>query len=107
MRLTDLQPRWFTFMAHPADGVVLIAGLTFVCPHCMKQRIGVRFKPLIDPAGIVAQYGIVWPCGDEPVWNRQGDTFETLTLSPSINAQSQRIDVPGHWHGFIENGEVR
>jgi hypothetical protein len=37
------------------------------------------------------------------VWTRAaGDTFETLTLSPSIDASPA-----GHWHGFIQNGEVR
>lgn len=35
-------------------------------------------------------------------WQRQGDTFETLTLAPSIDASRA-----GHWHGFIQNGEIR
>jgi hypothetical protein len=30
-----------------------------------------------------------------------GDTFETLSLFPSINVEDE-----GHWHGFISNGEV-
>ena len=34
-------------------------------------------------------------------WDRQGDTFETLTLSPSIWAEP-----PMHWHGFIRSGEI-
>ncbi len=38
------------------------------------------------------------------VWKRgSGDTFETLTLTPSIDAN---VDIAGHWHGFITNGEV-
>lgn len=36
------------------------------------------------------------------VWDRTGDTFETLTLRPSI----QRADPDGcRWHGFLTNGE--
>lgn len=35
------------------------------------------------------------------VWKRQGDTFETLTLTPSI----QRMDGC-RWHGHVTNGEI-
>jgi hypothetical protein len=39
----------------------------------------------------------------EPTWQRTGDTFETLTLSPSI----LRTRPYGcGWHGFITDGEV-
>lgn len=34
-------------------------------------------------------------------WERTGDTFDTLTLKPSI----QRVGGCA-WHGFITNGEV-
>jgi hypothetical protein len=34
-------------------------------------------------------------------WKRSGEAFETLSLSPSIDASNA-----GHWHGFIKNGEV-
>lgn len=34
-------------------------------------------------------------------WQRTGETFETLTLDPSI----RRIGGCG-WHGFIRNGEI-
>ncbi len=32
-------------------------------------------------------------------WDITGDSFENLTLSPSVHAV-------GHWHGFITNGMV-
>lgn len=105
MRLTELDPRWFTF-AHPADGVDIRIGLTFLCPHCKEQRLGVQFDPPIDPAGLIAKLGIVWPKAQH-VWQRNGDAFETLTLTPSIDASGLPMQFSGHWHGHIINGEIR
>jgi hypothetical protein len=34
-------------------------------------------------------------------WHRVGDTFDTLTLTPSIDCSRF-----GHFHGFITGGEV-
>lgn len=34
------------------------------------------------------------------LWKRTGETFETLTLEPSI------MQPRGCWHGHIKNGEV-
>jgi hypothetical protein len=83
-------------------------GITFQCPHCKTQRLGVLFTPPIDANGGLEK-NVCWFHGlpkEGPFWKRTGDTFEDITLCPSINANS-RIDVPGHWHGFIENGEVK
>jgi len=40
--------------------------------------------------------------GKNKGWQRTGETFETLTLTPSI----LRIVPSCGWHGFITNGEV-
>jgi hypothetical protein len=37
-------------------------------------------------------------------WQRTGDTFETLTLTPSILRARARGGCG--WHGFITNGAV-
>ncbi len=97
MRLVDLNPRWSGLSGPIFDGV------TFDCPHCKVQRIGITFTPPIDPNGLWNK--IVQPTYfDRNVWQRGfGDTFETLTITPSVNA---KIDVAGHWHGYITNGEV-
>jgi hypothetical protein len=105
MRLTELKPRWTTF-SHAADGIDVTTGITFLCPHCLTQRLGIAFRPPIDKVGLMASLGIEAPYPDAPIWDRQGDTFENLTLNPSINAENNRIDFPNHWHGFITNGEV-
>lgn len=96
MRLTELNPRWVGYPGPVYDGV------SFDCPHCKTQRLAITFSPPIDPNGW-------WPKMTKPtyagvnVWKRSGNTFETLTLSPSVDAS---VDIGGHWHGFITNGEI-
>lgn len=96
MRLTDLDPRWFGW-THEGQGVHV--GLTFLCPQRCGERLGVEFR---NPIGIGGYdpAKIHWPnVGFQ--WDRSGDTFDTLTLSPSIDASKL-----GHWHGHISNGNV-
>ncbi len=106
MKLTELNPRWIV----SGDRRV---GLTFDCPHCFSipdiqdtdiAKIGVYFK---NPIG----GGL--PIETKYLWNRKGDTFETMTLSPSVNAskagqplETITIRGKGHWHGWITNGEI-
>ena len=63
------------------------------------QYLGVWFANPID-GGPPAPPDIM----PKPRWQRTGDTFETISLSPSIDASS--ADCGGHWHGWITNGEV-
>jgi hypothetical protein len=100
MKLTGLNPRWVS--PHKlADGVTVYIGMTFLCPHCRAQRIAVMFKPVIDPAGCFSPERSTW-CDPENAWFRKGGTFETISISPSID-----LSKFGHWHGVIENGEVK
>lgn len=85
-------------------------GVSFLCPvhgnngpKGMACHLGVWFENPIDGGprhagepykprpGQETGYGVYW--------TRTGDTFDALTLDASI-------DAPGHWHGFIRNGEV-
>lgn len=100
MKLTELNPRWVGYSGPIYDGI------SFDCPHCLAeglpvQRLAITFSPPIDPNGW-------WPRITQPtyvgqqVWKRiSGDTFENLTLNPSVNT-----NAAGHWHGFITNGEA-
>jgi hypothetical protein len=109
MRLADLEPRWtvrrldvgrtdYSLWPEP----LFATGVTFLCPHCGKERLGVQFEPALDPAGILPTFiDPPWD-RDRPIWKRTGDTFETLTLTPSVDASKS-----GHWHGFITNGEIK
>ncbi len=99
MKLTELNPRWVGLPGPIYDGV------SFDCPHCRTQRLAIRFSPPIDPNDW-------WPNITQPtyagqlVWTRTGgDTFDTLTITPSVDA-SGPVEFSNHWHGFITNGEV-
>jgi hypothetical protein len=95
MLLSELAPRWIGFTQ-------VFIGVSFLCPHCREQRLAVHFNPPIDPQGWWDK--MVRPTYEGiRVWNRvSGDTFDSLTLNPSINASDA-----SHWHGFIVNGEIR
>ena len=91
MKLTELNPRWVIEQKEfePRMGM----GISFDCPHCGKQRLGVFFANPIDghPAALRV----------EKLWQRDGVKFENLTLTPSVDCSAM-----GCWHGNITNGEV-
>lgn len=91
MKLTELEPSWIT----TSDGRRGM-GVVFLCPCCRDTSLCAWFANPLDggpPAGPEH--------GPAPRWRRSGDTFETLTVTPSIDASAA-----GHWHGFVTNGEV-
>ncbi len=101
MRLLDLDPRWFGW-TH--EGVGAYVGFTFLCPHCMKQRLAVTFRNPISVGGFDVSK-MHWPnVGFQ--WYRTGETFEDLTVSPSVNANDP-TEWKNHWHGNIVRGEIR
>lgn len=119
MKLTDLHPRWvgrkYAEWWPEIDGSIKV-GMVFDCPHCFgaakPQRLAVFFKPFIDPHNKVPEVAWAMPGAPNPntgeipktlFWNRDGETFETMTLMPSIDTTGYE----GHWHGFITGGEVR
>lgn len=106
MRLTDLDPRWFDI---PGVGGA-IDGVTFLCPHCRACRLGIQFtsigsepKPPMSLEDKLRHVHELRTFDVPPgvVWQRTGETFETLTLTPSVDASAS-----GHWHGFVRAGEV-
>jgi hypothetical protein len=101
VRLNDLVPRWVGERGANGhwDGHLYIydtersgMGITFDCPLHLKHRLAVMFANPIDGGT---------PMTDHNLWQRTGETFDDLTLSPSIDASQH-----GCWHGFITNGEV-
>lgn len=68
-------------------------GIAFRCPHC-ATRLGIWFVNPIDagpPIEAIYYQGRLLA--------RAGDTFDTITLAPTINAAK-------HWKGFIHRGSV-
>jgi hypothetical protein len=95
MKLIDLDPSWWNVQMPGRSGM----GLVFLCPCCRSQYLGVWFANPLD-GGAPAPIEMM----PAPRWKRVGETFETLTLTPSIDAS--RSDGK-HWHGFITNGEIK
>ncbi len=102
MRLADLNPGWVGAGGpgiRNSDGAEPPlrrgVGLGFDCPCGCDQRCFIPFENPLDggPACLTTP--------EHPAWKRTGETFETLTLTPSI----LRKGGCG-WHGFTTEGEV-
>ncbi len=109
MKLIDLKPRWIE-LNNWASTSMFYVGISFLCPHCdpnlpehgedRRRRLAVKFWPPIDPEGLL---GRVFELPDLGYHTRvSGDSFETLTIEPSIGFENI-----GHWHGRITEGEIR
>ncbi len=98
MRLTDLSPKWltpnvFTFRS-PAGHKDWLTCKNVVMGH--KEQVEIAEKA----------YGEVWGsnvvlCQDACAWNFSGTDFNTLSVTPSLDASAS-----GNWHGYITNGEI-
>lgn len=99
MKLVDLDPHW---LGHGGQGVTETATGK---PVPLRERIGIRMN---CPCGCGTPLCVTFTNpvdGQGPIggttWERQGETFETLTLRPSV----QRVGGC-NWHGYITDGEA-
>lgn len=127
MRLADLNPRFMN-----SGGADILQKSDRLCATCNGENAGAceachgsGFEYV--PAPLRTGVGVVFrcPCGNrdeshecyvpfmnpldggpsiERGWQRVGDTFDTLTLTPSILRSRARGGCG--WHGFIVNGDV-
>lgn len=111
MKLIDLSPIWIIKDEKKQ-------GILFLCPHCVGQTprtwLSCFQVPQNSIAGPDGEYELfshlipeedlhhAVPCKRNYAWNFTGDSFDNLTITPSIDASAA-----GHWHGFITNGEIR
>lgn len=105
MRLAELDP---VFSWHGGDGVTnadgepipltLGVGLVCNCPCGNADESHRLYVPFANPIGP----GPLTPRGG---WKRTGESFDELTLTPSIHRAKERGGCG--WHGFITDGEVR
>lgn len=121
MRLVDLEPRWIagydasarSMREHTDVRQASDTGGRDITPITIQQAQGVMF---LCPVCFLKNGG---PIGTEHVlcwfkdrgippdalpgpgrWTATGTSFEDLTLSPSVDVDK------GHWHGFIQGGEI-
>jgi hypothetical protein len=100
MRLSELNPKWCA-LREGGDAIAI----SFECPHCRECKLVVFFADPVDTNGLpgidldVTHYIAEHP--ERPYWHRTGDTYDTLTLSPSVD-----VSKHGHWHGFVTNGDI-
>lgn len=64
-------------------------GVSFKCPHC-DQRVEIWFENPLD--------GGYADSGNLPLWKQTGETFQKLTLFPSIM-------INNHFYADLINGE--
>jgi hypothetical protein len=107
MRLTELEPHWVGIHGWDDERGVQFytvgdiykraapGGLSFICPTHRNHRLAVFFENPAD--GLPPERSVKYR------WHREGEAFESLTLTPSINAQ---VADPTCWHGFITNGDI-
>lgn len=99
MRLTELNPE---FLGNGGEGVTETAtglpvprregvALELDCPCGCGERFAIYIDPPMSGGAPASAHS----------WKRTGDSFETLTLSPSILRHSRC-----RWHGFIRSGEI-
>jgi hypothetical protein len=104
VKLIDLDPTWFGSGGEgitDKDGNPVPErhgiGVIFRCPCGTPECwCAVPFKNPLDGKPADPYY--------QTAWVREGETFETLTLSPSILRSKERGGCG--WHGYIKNGEV-
>ena len=112
MKLIDYKPHWIQPASWADLAPPFYIGLSFLCPHCphspcptcgamRSKRLAFSFWPPIDPTAARGKL-FQWPEPTVRTHQRvSGDTFETLTIEPSVG-----FEADGHWHGRITNGEL-
>jgi len=87
MKLIDLSPEWSDNKTH----------IKFKCPKCLNVDGGGQ---LYIPVGKIDPE-------DKP-WTMTGDSFENLTLSPSIDfTHGTKTGTDCNAHFFIRSGEIQ
>jgi hypothetical protein len=104
MKLTELDPRWLF-----KDGRRI--GFIFISPtdpkyyqSCFSEPTPSRLQWELFEQVLNDEHGASRVQGSKPTfaWTFSSDTFDTLTVTPSIDGSPG-----GLWHGFITNGEIR
>ncbi len=91
IKLTELNPKWVNWRGKERGGI------GFQCP---LHRDG----DCKDNAMIGNRIVIPFKEAEQNGWDKTGDSFDNITLSPSIMPMNEN-GTP-HWHGWIRKGMV-
>lgn len=107
MKLTDLNPQFIDAGGEGisnADGTPAPrrqgVGVLMDCPCGQCDEFHRLYVPFTNPLDGGAPLN-----GGHATWQRTGETFETLTLTPSILRSNEKGGCG--WHGFVTNGEIQ
>jgi hypothetical protein len=92
VRLIDLEPRWLSVAGRHGQSVAFRCPLH---PHDPKDQVSVPFANPIDGGTPRTAQG----------WQRTGERFDTLTITPAINVVGKCVNG-ATWRGSITDGEV-
>lgn len=101
-KLLSLDPHWIV------DGTRRGVALSLECPCGCDQRIAVGLANPLDGGPKVQM--TVDKEGKPTWWQREGEDFASMTLTPSIviwRKEPGASELTQHWHGFITKGEVK
>jgi hypothetical protein len=115
VKLADLEP---TFLGQyreddggrasyrQLDSVEGAQGVLFICPKCGNHSVLCWF---VNPRNAPRVPDSAFPRPGR--WTFSGDTFDVLTLTPSVDLSQVTDENPKHpsrcyWHGFLTNGEA-
>lgn len=99
MRLVDLEPEWLTpdlfIFKNPMGGDNwLTCKRISILRREQYDLIYYKSKKYVGKVVVLSNPDVAW--------SFEGNDFNTLTVTPSIDASSS-----GNWHGFITNGEIK
>ena len=101
MKLIDLEPRW---LEHKGERI----GFAFRSPTAKRFWQTVFFAPThrniqdLVTERELGEDAVVQLCNEKAMWRIVGgDSFENLTIKPSVDGSAG-----GLWHGHITNGEI-
>jgi hypothetical protein len=128
MKLTELEPQFVKYVtqspddqfaegrATPAEFLHHVAtaqeaqGIVFLCPACFKRNGGSVGTHAIEVSfsgkGAKDHQGSRNREGKPSRWTVSGNTYDDLTLRPSILIDPAKPGCDG-WHGFITNGDAQ
>lgn len=96
MKLSELEPRWLTAEVFVFRCPACTGGLGMLSLKSVAMSVNDQVALFEQHLGDRATY--VHPCKAGQSWKFSGTDFATITVSPSLN-------VEGHWHKTITNGE--